>query len=101
MQELQELCNEAYENSRIYKAKLKAFHDKNLSRKSFYENQKHLKPYIEHDQPAAVISMSLSQLSYLTSNCQRRPCPRRAFEVMDTTRRSLRMLRILLTICGC
>ncbi|CAA6657210.1 unnamed protein product [Spirodela intermedia] len=41
MEELKELHNEAYENSRIYKAKLKAFHDKNLIRKSFDENQKH------------------------------------------------------------
>ncbi|CAA6657209.1 unnamed protein product [Spirodela intermedia] len=41
MEELKELRNEAYENSGIYKAKLKAFHDKNLSCKSFYENQKH------------------------------------------------------------
>lgn len=37
--EFQELNNEAYENSMIYKAKMKAFHDK-LSR---------LKPYIEVD----------------------------------------------------
>lgn len=32
--ELEELINDAYENSRIYKAKMKAFHDKNILRKN-------------------------------------------------------------------
>ena len=36
--ELEELRNNAYENSRIYKAKMKAFHDKNILRKTFKPN---------------------------------------------------------------
>ena len=40
MHELQELRNEAYENSVIYKAKMKDFHDKNLNRRTFQVNQK-------------------------------------------------------------
>ena len=35
LQELEELRNEAYESSRIYKEKTKAFHDKMISRKYF------------------------------------------------------------------
>ena len=35
LNELDELRNEAYENSRIYKAKIKSFHDKTILRKSF------------------------------------------------------------------
>ena len=35
LHELQEIRNEAYENSKIYKAKMKAFHDKNLRRREF------------------------------------------------------------------
>ena len=38
--ELEELRNEAYENSKIYKAKTKAFHDKHIFRKSFQRDQK-------------------------------------------------------------
>jgi hypothetical protein len=38
--ELEELRNDAYESSRIYKAKTKAFHDKMISRKSFTVGQK-------------------------------------------------------------
>jgi len=34
------LCNEAYENAKIYKAKTKAFHDKMISCKSFEPNKK-------------------------------------------------------------
>ena len=40
LNELDELCNEAYENSKIYKAKIKAFHDKHIQRKNFQINQK-------------------------------------------------------------
>jgi hypothetical protein len=40
MNELEELGNEAYESSRIYKAKMKTFHDKRILRKTFVENQK-------------------------------------------------------------
>ena len=32
LHELNEIRNEAYENSRFYNAKMKAFHEKNLSR---------------------------------------------------------------------
>ncbi|RDX85013.1 hypothetical protein CR513_33859, partial [Mucuna pruriens] len=40
LQELEELCLEAYENSRIYKQKVKQFHDKQILRKEFRVNQK-------------------------------------------------------------
>ena len=40
LHELNEIINEAYENSRIYKAKMKAFHEKNLRRREFYAHQK-------------------------------------------------------------
>ncbi|XP_028088260.1 uncharacterized protein LOC114288845 [Camellia sinensis] len=33
LNELEELHNDAYENSKIYKARTKAFHDKHISRK--------------------------------------------------------------------
>ena len=35
LQELEEIRNEAYENSRIHKEKTKAFHDKMILRKNF------------------------------------------------------------------
>ena len=38
--ELEELRNDAYESSQIYKARTKVFHDKYISRKSFELNQK-------------------------------------------------------------
>jgi hypothetical protein len=37
--ELEELRNEAYENSKITKEKMKAFHDKKILRRSFHEGQ--------------------------------------------------------------
>ena len=40
LQELQEIRKEAYENSRIYKEKTKAFHDKMILRKNFVVGQK-------------------------------------------------------------
>ena len=40
MQELEELRNDAYESSHIYKAKTKAFHDKMILRKHFSVGQK-------------------------------------------------------------
>ena len=40
MNELEELQNEAYESSRIYKARTKAYHDKLINRKTFEPNQK-------------------------------------------------------------
>ena len=40
LNELEELRRESYENSRIYKERLKLFHDKNISRKTFEPNQK-------------------------------------------------------------
>lgn len=39
LSELEELRQEAYENSKIYKEKMKAFHDKYISRKTFKSNQ--------------------------------------------------------------
>jgi hypothetical protein len=38
--ELEELRNEAYENSVIYKSKVKAYHDRNIQRKTFTVGQK-------------------------------------------------------------
>ncbi|RDX89309.1 hypothetical protein CR513_28977, partial [Mucuna pruriens] len=40
LQELEELCMEAYENSRIYKEKEKHFHDSRILRKEFKVGQK-------------------------------------------------------------
>ncbi|XP_060965642.1 uncharacterized protein LOC133034553 [Cannabis sativa] len=40
LHELEEIRNEAYESSRIYKEKTKSFHDKNIHRKNFVEGQK-------------------------------------------------------------
>ncbi|XP_062086178.1 uncharacterized protein LOC133792288 [Humulus lupulus] len=40
LHELEEIRNEAYESSKIYKEKTKAFHDKHILRKSFVEGQK-------------------------------------------------------------
>lgn len=40
LQELEELRNEAYESSRIYKEKTKNFHDNIISRKQFKVGQK-------------------------------------------------------------
>ena len=35
LSELEEFCNEAYENTKIYKEKTKAWHDKHIVRKEF------------------------------------------------------------------
>ena len=40
MNELEELRRESYESSRIYKERLKLFHDKTIARKNFEPNQK-------------------------------------------------------------
>ena len=40
MNELDELRRESYESSRIYKDRLKIFHDKNIVRKTFEPHQK-------------------------------------------------------------
>ena len=40
LQELEEICNDAYESARIYKEKVKVFHDKMISRKEFEVGQK-------------------------------------------------------------
>ncbi len=40
LSELEEIRNEAYESSKIYKEKMKKFHDKHISRKTFEPNQK-------------------------------------------------------------
>jgi hypothetical protein len=42
LQELEEIRNDAYESARIYKEKMKAFHDKMISRKEFKIGQKAL-----------------------------------------------------------
>ena len=40
LSELDELCNEAYENARIYKEKTKKWHDKHIMRKEFDSGQR-------------------------------------------------------------
>ena len=40
LSELDEFCNEAYENDRIYKEKIKAWHDKHIMRKEFEAGQR-------------------------------------------------------------
>ncbi|XP_024990534.1 uncharacterized protein LOC112524818 [Cynara cardunculus var. scolymus] len=40
LQELEEIRNDAYESSKIYKERTKAFHDKLISRKEFVVGQK-------------------------------------------------------------
>ncbi|MBE2321398.1 hypothetical protein DVA67_036135, partial [Solirubrobacter sp. CPCC 204708] len=40
LSELEEIRRDAYESARVYKDKMKAFHDKNIARKSFEPNQK-------------------------------------------------------------
>ncbi|RDY03053.1 hypothetical protein CR513_13394, partial [Mucuna pruriens] len=40
LQELEELCLEAYENSRMYKQNVKQFHDRQILRKEFQVGQK-------------------------------------------------------------
>ena len=39
LSELDEFCSEAYENDRIYKEKMKAWHDKHIARKEFEAGQ--------------------------------------------------------------
>ena len=41
LHELAEITNEAYENSNIYKAKMKAFHDKHLRGENFMSIKKY------------------------------------------------------------
>ena len=40
LNKLEELSRESYESSRIYKERLKLFHDKSIARKTFEPNQK-------------------------------------------------------------
>ena len=40
LSEFDEFCNEAYENARIYKEKMKAWHDKHIMRKEFEAGQR-------------------------------------------------------------
>ncbi|CAN6447248.1 unnamed protein product [Victoria cruziana] len=40
LSELEEICNDAYESSRIFKAMMKAYHDKHIVKKSFEPGQK-------------------------------------------------------------
>ena len=40
LNELEEIRRESYENSRIYKERTKAWHDKNIARREFHEGQK-------------------------------------------------------------
>ena len=40
LHELNEIRNDVYENSQIYKDKMKRFHDQNIKRRTFHEGQK-------------------------------------------------------------
>jgi phenylacetate-coenzyme A ligase PaaK-like adenylate-forming protein len=40
LNELEEIRRDAYENTDIYRSKVKAFHDKNIQRKNFEVGQK-------------------------------------------------------------
>ncbi|XP_026451099.1 uncharacterized protein LOC113351299 [Papaver somniferum] len=40
LSDLEEICNDAYESSRIYKEKTKSYHDSRISRKQFTIGQK-------------------------------------------------------------
>ena len=40
LNELEEIRNDAYDNARIYKKRMKAFHDMNIMRRSFDPSQK-------------------------------------------------------------
>lgn len=37
--EMDEFCNEAYENAKIYKERTKVWHDKHFSQKEFFPSQ--------------------------------------------------------------
>ena len=52
LQELEEIRNDAYESARIYKEKMKVFHDKMIFRKEFKVGQKVL---LYHSRPGMVI----------------------------------------------
>ena len=47
LSELEEFCNEAYENAKIYKEKTKDWHDKHIVRKEFELGQRFL--FLIHD----------------------------------------------------
>ena len=40
LSELEEFCNEVYENAKIYKEKTKAWHDMHIVRKDFEQGQR-------------------------------------------------------------
>ena len=40
LSELDEFCNEAYENAKIYKEKMKSWHDKHIAKKEFEAGQR-------------------------------------------------------------
>ena len=40
LNEMKEFCNNAYENTKIYKEKTKRWHDKNIMRRKFEKGQK-------------------------------------------------------------
>ncbi|RDX68748.1 hypothetical protein CR513_52229, partial [Mucuna pruriens] len=71
LQELEELCLKAYENSQIYKKKVKQFHDSRILRKEFRVRQKVLLCNFQLKLIAGkicsrriVIGSSLSQLQF-------------------------------------
>ena len=66
LQELEELRNEAYENSAIYKEKSKVFHDQQVSSKSFIVGQK--SSFITRDlsfSPVSCVLVGSVHLSFL------------------------------------
>ncbi|RDX92305.1 pol, partial [Mucuna pruriens] len=72
LQELDELCLKAYENSKIYKQKVKNFHDQKILRKDFHVGQKvllfnsRLKPITDH----LTDGTSSAKWHYLNKPCQ-------------------------------
>ncbi|CAN6465239.1 unnamed protein product [Victoria cruziana] len=91
LSELEEIRNDAYKSSRVYKAKMKAFHDKHIGKKSFDPGQKvwitsrlHLfpgklksrweGPAIVHDvRPSGAVSVKFKKDRFLVNGQRLKP----------------------------
>ncbi|CAN6454464.1 unnamed protein product [Victoria cruziana] len=110
LSELEEIRNNAYESSRIFKEKMKAFHDKKILRKDFelgqkvwvYDSRLHLFPgklksrwigpaIVQHVHPSGAVKVKLGR-NYFTVNGQRlkpyidgaiEPSPEEIVELID------------------
>ncbi|RDY13174.1 Pro-Pol polyprotein, partial [Mucuna pruriens] len=70
LQELDELRMEAYENARIYKQKVKKFHDQNILRKDLQIGQKpfgHSRPQPEWSRPSRITEPKLERKFFIES----------------------------------